>query len=45
MNDQEKTRDELVAEMEARIKNQNLEYMNEIATPGVVTKVTSEGEE
>lgn len=33
-----KTRDELVAEMEKKIKAQNSEYMNEIATPGVVIK-------
>ena len=38
----EKTRDELVAELKAQIKSQNAEYMQEVATPGVVTKVNSD---
>lgn len=39
MNDNQKTRDELIAEMEDQIKKQNAEYLQEVATPGVVVKV------
>lgn len=41
MNSQ-KTRDELVAELEAQVKNQSMEYIQEVATPGVVVKVNPE---
>lgn len=35
----DKTHDDLVKEMEERIKKGNLEFMHEIATPGVKTPV------
>lgn len=33
--DNEKTRDQLVKEMEEKIKSGSIEYMNEIAMPGI----------